>query len=617
MSCEFGFEPTMTQPYYFISYNSQDVERVAPICCEMNARGIPMWYDKGLISSEKWERQITENIRNCKEVILFVTSKMMIRENTYVRKEFIFAQRFEKNVRVVMLDEIDFNKVNDNLKGWFLDLELLNGIYCTPNCDVAQLVDKIEANFHLIRRASADADTPQGSSSPERAAGLRGLLLQKRMMILSVAAVIICLVVPVILFIASLPKYDDPVNYLYEVYPDYVAITGLKNDKMTVLRIPESIEEKPVREIAGSAFKEMKQLERVYIPDTVTQIGASSFFGCENLVYVDLSNCVEAIECFCFAKCGKLKEVVIPDSVTIIGHDCFADCNSLRYIDIPDSVREIEYSAFYGCTSLEYVNISDSVEKIGEDAFCFCNHQTGFNVSPDNRYFSSVDGVLFNREQTVLLRYPSNKNAKSYAIPDTVEEIGYNAFFYCTKLKEITIPDSVIAIRFTAFSMCTGISHINIPASVETIEVQRFSSSYYGVYSTTGVSGIHVAEDNPYFSSVDGVLYDKDRSTLLCYPGVKEGNSFSVPSSVKAIGEAAFVYCQHLQKITLPDSVKSIDGDAFSGCSELLEITVPPSVTRIKDSAFSQCDHLTVCGKSGSYAEKYAKKKNIPFKAQK
>ena len=109
MAREFGFEPSTNPPYYFISYNSQDSARVAAVCREMNRRCVPMWYDRGLLSGEKWEKQITTHIRNCDAVIMFITNKLMERENPYVYTEFVIAKKFNKKIHVVMLDDVKFD----------------------------------------------------------------------------------------------------------------------------------------------------------------------------------------------------------------------------------------------------------------------------------------------------------------------------------------------------------------------------------------------------------------------------------------------------------------------------------------------------------------------------
>ena len=158
MARDFGFKPIDIPPYYFISYNSQDSSRVAAICREMNRRDIPMWYDKGLLSGEKWEKQIISKIKSCREVIMFVTKRLMIRENPYVRKEFFFAQQFHKKIHVVMLDEINFNDVSDDLKGWFFDLEALHGVYPPAGADPKTIVDTMDGLIAFLMTSDEVVD---------------------------------------------------------------------------------------------------------------------------------------------------------------------------------------------------------------------------------------------------------------------------------------------------------------------------------------------------------------------------------------------------------------------------------------------------------------------------
>ena len=104
MAREFGFEPSTNPPYYFISYNSQDSARVAAVCREMNRRCVPMWYDRGLIAGEEWERQIAEKIRDCHEVIMFVTKNLLSRNDSYVVTEYDLAKRaYNKHIHIINL----------------------------------------------------------------------------------------------------------------------------------------------------------------------------------------------------------------------------------------------------------------------------------------------------------------------------------------------------------------------------------------------------------------------------------------------------------------------------------------------------------------------------------
>jgi hypothetical protein len=227
-------------------------------------------------------------------------------------------------------------------------------------------------------------------------------------------------------------------------------------------------------------------------------------------------------------------------SVTSIGSYAFDYCRSLTSVKIPNSVTSIGYWAFDNCTSLTSINVEES-----------------------NANYSSQDGVLFNKEKTTLIQYPIGNAKTSYDIPNSVTSIGWVAFYYCTSLTSITIPNSVTSIGEDAFSGCTSLTSIN------------------------------VEESNANYSSQDGVLFNKEKTTLIQCPIGNARTSYSIPNSVTSIGNSAFKCCTSLTSVTIPNSVTSIGYYAFSDCTSLTSITIPDSVTSISDSAFSDCRSLT------------------------
>ena len=114
---------------------------------------------------------------------------------------------------------------------------------------------------------------------------------------------------------------------------------------------------------------------------------------------------------------------VTPDSVISIAGGAFAVCSTIASVTIPDSVTSIGDYAFYECTSLANVSIRNSVTSIGENAFASCTSLTSITVDEGSSNFSSVDGVLFNKLQTLLVQYPAKKSGDSYTIPDSVTSI--------------------------------------------------------------------------------------------------------------------------------------------------------------------------------------------------
>ena len=283
--------------------------------------------------------------------------------------------------------------------------------------------------------------------------------------------------------------------------------------------------------------------------------------------------------------CGRrVKSAVIADGVTSINKCAFAGCTSLTSVTIPDSVTSIGEYAFYECTSLTSVTIPDSVTSIVEGAFEDCTSLTGIWVAEGNSHYSSDEsGVLFNKDKTTLVQCPGA--FREYTLPDGVTSIGGSAFEKCTSLTSVTIPDSVTSIGDNAFYGCESLTSVTIPGSVTSIGTWAFSYC-------TSLTGIWVAEGSSHYSSdASGVLFNKDKTTLVQCPGAFA--TYTIPNSVTSIGELAFSYCESLTSVTIPDSVTSIGDKAFYGCESLTSVTIPNSVTSIGDDTFRGCISLT------------------------
>ena len=183
------------------------------------------------------------------------------------------------------------------------------------------------------------------------------------------------------------------------------------------------------------------------------------------------------------------KAVTIPSTidrykVTGIGWSAFSGCTGLKSITIPSSVTEIGGYAFRGCKGLKSITIPSSVTEIGENAFRGCKGLTSITADKNNKNYTSVNGVLFNKNKTEILAYPNAKSS-SYVIPSSVTEIGSAAFYDCTGLKSVTIPSSVKEIGIDAFSGCTGLKSVTISNGVTNIESWAF-------YGCTGLKSVTI-----------------------------------------------------------------------------------------------------------------------------
>jgi len=199
----------------------------------------------------------------------------------------------------------------------------------------------------------------------------------------------------------------------------------------------------------------------------------------------------------------------------------------------------------------------------------------GKPTTANNTNYVVEDGVLFNKNKTVLVDATNKQGA--YTIPNSVTSIEAGAFGFCSGMTSLIIPNSVTTIGDGTFSGCTELTSVTIPSGLTSLK--GFGFSQY-----PNLTAVNVASDNPRFTSENGVLFSKDKSTLIGYPAGKQG-AYTVPNGVTAIGNRAFFGCAGLTSITIPNSVKTIGNEAFSGCTGLTSIIIPDGVATIGEGA--------------------------------
>jgi len=223
--------------------------------------------------------------------------------------------------------------------------------------------------------------------------------------------------------------------------------------------------------------------------------------------------------------------------VTSIAAGAFQNNYNVAGVVIPNTVTNIGLYAFQGCDYLTLVTIPASVTGIGAVAFCNCRKLTAITVDPANLFYSSANGVLFNKDRTGLIQFPAGLGG-SYAIPGSVTRVGTEAFFGCTLLTNVMVGNSVTNIGDLAF------------------------------FASGPLTAITVEANNPAYSSVNGVLFDKDQTTLVTFPAGL-GGSYTVPAGVTNILDYAFSYCNGLTEVTIPASVTRLEWSAFVFCGAL------------------------------------------------
>ena len=301
-------------------------------------------------------------------------------------------------------------------------------------------------------------------------------------------------------------------------------------------------------------------LTSIVIPNSVRTIGALAFFACIKLTSATIPSSVTTMNGGAFAYTG-LTNVTVPNITTL--NDSFSGCINLTSITIPNTVTTIEAKAFLWCSGLTTITIPASVSTIQVDSFNGTESLTSIAVAATNSSYSSENGVLFNKAKTTLLLYPPKSLNTSYVIPSTVTSIQAFAFWKCANLTSITIPNSVTTIPNFAF------------------------------YGLPSISSIVIDPSHPSFSSENGVLFNKAKTTLMVYPSASVNNSYDIPSTVTFINAAAFSGSTNLISVTIPNSVTRINDSTFSGCTNLTTATISTFITNLVLSAFNDCTSLT------------------------
>jgi hypothetical protein len=251
---------------------------------------------------------------------------------------------------------------------------------------------------------------------------------------------------------------------------------------------------------------------------------------------------------------------------------------SLTSVTLPDNITSIGDAAFYWCTGLKSLTIPPKVTSIGLYAFSLCNGLTGsLTIPPLTTYIADY-----------AFSYCSGFNG-TLSLPSSITYIGNEAFFNDTNFTgTITIPSLVTYIGDSAFFDCSRLTgSLTLPATASYIGDMAFGNC-------TGFTAFNVVAGNPYYSSLNGVLFNKNKTTLNAYPGGLKG-TYSIPVSVDSIRNGAFEGCTGLKgSLSFPPSVSYIGISAYNGCSGLTDsLIIPSTVNYIGYRAFAFCPGLT------------------------
>lgn len=337
------------------------------------------------------------------------------------------------------------------------------------------------------------------------------------------------------------------------------------------------------------------------VPAGVTTIGQNAFFGCRKLTGIVLPEGLQEIgqNAFCHT---NIASMTIPSSVITIYNDVFSGNTSLTSLTFNDAgdwystndPQTLRTRSGGTSASLGDATANATAFKNGNNVYYYKAVAPSQNVTTFTQKVAALTGDSTVKlegqiKQTDLAAIYKAINEASYKVKldmsgaTGLSSLPEQAFGGCVKLQEIILPQGIASIGNLAFSACEALESVSLPASVTSIGWDAFDSS--------NLSSINVDQGNAVYSSVDGVLFSKDKKTLIFCPKGKSG-AFAIPSGVKVIGKSAFAWCRNLTGIAIPDGVEKIGERAFDN-SGITSLELPDSVTVIENSALINCSSLT------------------------
>ena len=303
-----------------------------------------------------------------------------------------------------------------------------------------------------------------------------------------------------------------------------------------------------------------------------------------------------------------IETVIINEGITCIGNNAFEGHPNLKNVTLPTSLLTIGENAFSFCESLESLKIPTNVNSIISPLIRFSNIKN-ITVDNGNKHYTSIDGILYNAEVSALIIYPPEKKGSIYILPSSVTSIEQFAFDGNDYLEEIILHDRLEFIKYQAIWGMKSLKKLNIPKSTWYIE-SGFSFCYK-------LTDIYVDIDNPSYTSEDGVLFDKEKTKLICYPIGRKGSVYTVPDTVERIMDEAFAG-SILTQINLPENLRIVGNSAFGICYYLRDIIIPESVEIMENEAFEPRHVLSSIYFLGDlpytdYPDYYDSEEDVPF----
>lgn len=338
-----------------------------------------------------------------------------------------------------------------------------------------------------------------------------------------------------------------------------------------------------------------------------------------------------------------IQRVTIQDTITELANNTFSSeiydseiytaIMALEYLFIDtNNLQSIGEKVFNGL-SISEITLPKNLVTISSLAFTNCNELKRIIVNSENTNFKSIDGVLFNDDETRLIKYPMGSTRMEYSLPQTVRTVGKYAFAEVANLIIINLNDSLVAVESFAFQNCSNLLDIELPNGLLRVESFAFKGCYRinklylpasveefdatVILDCNALATINTSALSEKYVSIDGVLFDATKETLLSYPVGKKG-AYTIPTSVKKLAPYAF-YATTITSITIPDKIVEVGEFAFSN-SQLVSITFGNGANLLPSGVLKNCEKLeslilpnTLEEIGDSFAEGCTKLRNFEF----
>ena len=382
-----------------------------------------------------------------------------------------------------------------------------------------------------------------------------------------------------------------------------------------------------VTTIHEECFRENKNIKEIKLPNNLNTIETAGFYECDNLTNINFPSSLKEIGFASFSQCATLESVILPEGITTIGRSAFEGCKSVKSLYIPSTVTEIGENAFSSCSHIYFINLDNETKELDvpdllkrvltlgdvfyseeiyfhdsklsddknkimlediEDRNIYVRIQSGALKGVTIGFTSDTWDLSENQDGSVIGKF-SEDGTITISGNGKIKEFSSNTdvpwYLFREKIKKVIIQEGVTSIGTYSFYACEKLVSVQIPSSVTEISEKVFTEC-------RNLKDIILDENNKNYQCDNGVLYNINKTKIICYPPAKQDTHYEMPSTIQEISERQFAYCKNLISIVMSDNVTVIGRWTFNGCTNLQSIKLSNKLETIGYGAFERCSNL-------------------------